>query len=107
MLTGQPFMQQQQQQLAVQQTGFLIPQQTAMPQQQPNPFGNFLAPQPTGHRPFSSYLPNQATGFPQMNGSLQAPQQQLLQPQTTGSNPFRQSMLVPQSTGMQLFGGNM
>ena len=42
-----------------------------------------------------------------MNGSLQAPQQQLLQPQTTGSNPFRQSMLVPQSTGMQLFGANM
>ncbi|KAJ3516945.1 hypothetical protein NLJ89_g814 [Agrocybe chaxingu] len=103
MMTGQPFVQSQP-------NGFIMPQQTAMPQ--PNPFGNFLTPQvpqQTGHRPFSSYLPPQATGFPSQAQSqappipsLQPPQ--FLQPQATGANPFRQSMLLPQSTGMQLFG---
>ncbi|KDR80609.1 hypothetical protein GALMADRAFT_60535 [Galerina marginata CBS 339.88] len=106
MATGQPFMQHTQ--IAVQPTGFIVPQPTAMPQQtvmpqQPNPFGNFLtaqAPQQTGHRPFSSYLQPQATSF------VQQPQQTgFLQPQATGANPFRQSMLVPQTTGMALFGG--
>ncbi|PPQ62861.1 hypothetical protein CVT24_006259 [Panaeolus cyanescens] len=99
-MTGNPGLLQQQPQIAVQPTGFLAPQHTMMPQQQPNPFGNFLAPQPTGHRPFSSYLPQQATGFMQP-----PPQSGLLQPQATGVNPFRQSMLVPQTTGMALFGG--
>ncbi|KAF9531706.1 ANTH domain-containing protein [Crepidotus variabilis] len=110
---GQPFA------LSAQQTGFLVPQMTAMPGQgQPNPFGGFLTAQPTaqpGHRPFSSYLPQQASGMGNgmMNmgagGGLQVPGGggQFLQPQTTGApNPFRQSMLVPQTTGMQLFGVN-
>ena len=108
----------QQPQVSAQPTGFLVAQQTAMPQ--PNPFGNFLtpqAPQQTGHRPFSTYLPQQPIGFmqqPQATGFVQPhaagftprPQQGgLLQPQATGFNPFRQSMLVPQTTGMALFGG--
>lgn len=97
---------QQAPQIAFQPTGFVVPQQTAMPQQ-PNPFGNFLSPQvqvpqQTGHRPFSSYLQPQATGFSQP--SLQQPQQTgFLQSHATGVNPFRQSMLVPQTTGMALF----
>ncbi|KAF5316431.1 hypothetical protein D9619_006328 [Psilocybe cf. subviscida] len=185
MATGQPFMQQGQ--LMAQPTGFLMPQNTVVPMQQSNPFGSFLgapvAAQPTGHRPFSSYLPvqqqqPQMTGFPQQQQQPQPtgfgqqqpqqsgltqqqqtqqiglspqqpqqtgfPQQQqqpqqgfmqqqpqqtgfsqqqsqhtgfpqqhlqqqqtgFLRPQTTGGpNPFRQSMLVPQSTGMALFGG--
>ncbi|TRM60781.1 ANTH domain-containing protein [Schizophyllum amplum] len=53
-----------------QQTGFMMSQQTGM-----NPFGlqpqQQLQPQPTGHRPFSSFLPeSQMNGFNpgQMNG---------------------------------------
>ena len=100
MANGQSY---QQPQIASQHTGFIVPQQTAVPQ--PNAFGNF---QPQ-HRPFSSYLVSQPTGFQQLqsqqtSGFLQSPQQTFLQPQPTGSNPFRQSMLVPQSTGMALFG---
>ncbi|KAF8909303.1 ANTH domain-containing protein [Gymnopilus junonius] len=98
MASGQPFLQQQPA-IAVQPTGFLMPQQTAVP----NPFGQFLspqAPQPTGHRPFSAYLQVQPTGM------VQQPQQTgFLQSQATGMNPFRQSMLFPHTTGMALFGG--
>ena len=116
MPNGQPLIHQPQ--VSAQPTGFLAAQQTAMPQ--PNPFGNFLtpqAPQQTGHRPFSTYLPQQPTGFiqqpqatgfnqPQAAGFTPRPQQGgLLQPQATGFNPFRQSMLMPQTTGMALFGG--
>ncbi|KAL0067241.1 hypothetical protein AAF712_005811 [Marasmius tenuissimus] len=96
MATGQPFAMQPQP------TGFMMPQQTAF-QGAPNPFGmqqqqqQQLQAQPTGHRPFSSFIPQ--------NDTLQPPQQTgFLQPQATGSNPFRQSMLMPQSTGMALFG---
>ncbi|TFK39925.1 ANTH domain-containing protein [Crucibulum laeve] len=133
MTTSQPFAVQ----VAPQQTGFLMPQQTAF--QAPNPF-NLIAqqqqqmqPQPTGHRPFSSFIQPQQTAFQQQpqqsfqqpqqtgiqqqqpqQGFQQQPQQNsflrpqptgFLQPQATGSNPFRQSMLMPQSTGMALFGG--
>ncbi|KII87482.1 hypothetical protein PLICRDRAFT_43127 [Plicaturopsis crispa FD-325 SS-3] len=125
-MTGaQPFMMPQMQ---PQQTGFMMPQQTAFqppPQQQqqqqqqqpPNPFG--LQPpqqqqqsQPQ-HRPFSSFLQPQNTGFmqpqstgfmqPQSTGFMQQQPTGLLQPQATGSNPFRQSTLFPQSTGMAAF----
>ncbi|KAL0565645.1 hypothetical protein V5O48_016373, partial [Marasmius crinis-equi] len=94
MATGQPFAMQPQA------TGFLMPQQTAF-QQAPNPFGlqpqQQLQAQPTGHRPFSAFVPqNHTLEIPQQTGFLQA--------QPTGSNPFRQSMLMPQSTGMALFG---
>ncbi|KAF9078216.1 ANTH domain-containing protein [Rhodocollybia butyracea] len=102
-----------QQQMQVQPTGFLAPQQTSS-QSAPNPFGMMqpqtqqqsqppshlrVQPQTTGHRPFSSYLMQQPTGMlgnPQMQGGLQ--------PQATGANPFRQSMLMPQTTGMMMFG---
>ncbi|KAF9499345.1 ANTH-domain-containing protein [Pleurotus eryngii] len=91
-------------------------------------------PTSPGHRPFSSYIQTQQTGFFQTTNSPavpsfpsmgQQPQQQMgqqpqqqqpfmaqqqpqptgfLQPQATGSNPFRQSMIAPQTTGMALFG---
>lgn len=103
----------QQPQIALQPTGFIVPQQTAVPQP-PNPFGNFLGKQPQQqftHQPFSSYLMSQQTGFqqlqpPQTSGFPQLPQQTFLQPQATGSNPFRQTIFVPQSTGMALFGAS-
>lgn len=75
-------------QLQAQPTGFILPQQTAMPMNT-NPFG-LQAGQPQPQPTFQSFLAPQQTGF--------------LQPQMTGSNPFRQSTLFPQSTGMP-FGG--
>lgn len=137
MMTGQPFGQAPQ--ISIQNTGFLVPQQTAFQTPAaPNPFNAMLGAQqqqqqPTGHQPFSAFLPTQATGMqqPQMTGFPQQPQFQqtqpqqtgflqpqpqqqqtnflqptqtgFLQPQATGSNPFRQSMLMPQSTGTALF----
>ncbi|KAF9466040.1 ANTH domain-containing protein [Collybia nuda] len=91
MMTGQPFM------VPPQQVGFLHPQQTTFQIPPSNPFG--LVPQQTGHRPFSTFLPSQQ--------NQQTPQQTgFLQPQTTGANPFRQSMMFPQTTGMALFAAN-
>ncbi|KAJ8495817.1 hypothetical protein ONZ45_g12685 [Pleurotus djamor] len=111
MMTGQPFGNQPTMQS--QPTGF--PQSFSM--NSTNPFGlvasQSLQPQPTatpaapGHRPFSSYIQPQATSFMQSQPPFPAFQPQptgFLQPQATGSNPFRQSMLVPQTTGMALFG---
>ncbi|TFK85793.1 hypothetical protein K466DRAFT_177127 [Polyporus arcularius HHB13444] len=80
---GQPQMQGQP-------TGFIMPQQTAMPLGATNPFG--LQAQPQQQQQFQPFLAPQQTGF--------------LQPQTTGSNPFRQSTLFPQATGMP-FGGQI
>ncbi|KAG9223666.1 hypothetical protein CCMSSC00406_0008549 [Pleurotus cornucopiae] len=155
MVTGQPFSMQPSLSLPGQPTGF---QSSPSIQIQPtsfqtfssnpgNPFGivasQSLQPQPAatptspGHRPFSSYIQTQQTGFfqttnspavPSFSSSMgqqqsqlqmgQQPQQQqqpfmaqqqpqptgFLQPQATGSNPFRQSMIAPQTTGMALFG---
>ncbi|TFK26225.1 ANTH-domain-containing protein [Coprinopsis marcescibilis] len=103
MLTGQPTFN-----TAIpvinQPTGFLISQHTATPA---NPFNAFLTTQQTQQppRPFSAFIPQQQTGFlPQPQGPFATPQQiGFLQPQATGGNPFRQSMLVPQTTGMALF----
>ncbi|KAG7443554.1 ANTH-domain-containing protein, partial [Guyanagaster necrorhizus] len=100
-MTAQPFMQAPQQ-MQLQPTGF------PMGGPAPNPFGLAtptprLQLQPTGHRPFSSFLPQQPTGYPQLSPQVQQPQS-LLQQQSTGANPFRQSMLLPQTTGMTLFG---
>lgn len=79
MMNSQPFaIPQIQQPMQMQQTGFLMPQHTAMPT---NPFGQQIQQQG-----FGGMLQPQATG--------------MLVPQATGSNPFRQSMLLPQSTGM-------
>lgn len=89
MISGQPFAIPQ---ITTQPTGFLMPQHTAMPNAT-NPFGI-----PGQQQPLSA--PGQP--FPPF---LTAPDQQnFLRPQPTGPNPFRQSMLVPQSTGMALFG---
>ena len=80
----------QQPQLQAQPTGFLMPQQTAMPMGSTNPFGlQVQQQQPT----FQPFLAPQQTGF--------------LQPQMTGANPFRQSTLFPQATGMPFGGQNM
>ncbi|KAF9446195.1 ANTH-domain-containing protein [Macrolepiota fuliginosa MF-IS2] len=89
MMTGQPFVVPQ---INTQPTGFLMPQHTVMPNAA-NPFG-IPRQQPAtapGPRPFSTFVPS-------------PDQQNFLQPQATGVNPFRQSMLVPQTTGMALFG---
>lgn len=80
-------------QLQMQPTGFHQPflpgQQAFQPLQ-----SHQHAPQ---HRPFSTFLQPQATGFqPAVTGGF-------LQPQATGVNPFRQSMLLPQGTGMTAF----
>ncbi|TBU30487.1 ANTH-domain-containing protein [Dichomitus squalens] len=77
-------------QLAAQPTGFLIPQQTAMPMGGTNPFGLQAQQQQQPQQPFQPFLAPQQTGF--------------LQPQMTGANPFRQSMLFPHTTGTP-FGG--
>ncbi|KAL1712480.1 ANTH domain-containing protein [Schizophyllum commune] len=164
-----PFVQRQITGMPMQQPG-MMPQQTGMPMQQPfvapqqtgfNPFGmqqqqqpqqQLLQPQATGHRPFSSFLPDshsqpqfnglnsgmngmtgsasmgampqqpQMTGMPslQVNGSFPNGQQlsntagvqlpqfpgttlraNALTPQMTGSNPFRASSVLPQTTGFQ------
>ncbi|KAF8817472.1 ANTH-domain-containing protein [Phlegmacium glaucopus] len=100
MANGQNY---QQPQVTMQPTGFIVPQQTAVPQP-PNPFGIFLGQQQQqqqpAHRPFSSYLMSQPTGpqQPQTSGFPQSSQ--------PGGNPFRQTILVPQSTGMALFGAS-
>ncbi|EIW79092.1 ANTH-domain-containing protein [Coniophora puteana RWD-64-598 SS2] len=103
--TGAPFIPQQ--------TGFapqVMHQATGFPGGQPfqqSQFNAFSTPQlrpqaadQPQHRPFSSFVPSQPTGFqgtPQMGG--QGP----LVPQTTGGNPFRQTVLMPQMTGMAAF----
>jgi hypothetical protein len=81
---------QMQMQMQPQPTGIIIPQPTALPMlQQPrspsNPFNAQLAPN---------------------NAFLQAqPTAAFLQPQVTGVNPFRQSMMFPQMTGAGPFFG--
>lgn len=88
MMTGafpqQPFGLQQ----VPQPTGFIQPQYTAMPGAFPQAANAFVTV--PSHPSFQSFLQPQATGF--------------LQPQATGANPFRQSMLMPQLTGMAAFG---
>jgi hypothetical protein len=79
--------------MQVQQTGFIIPQNTQFQTvQQPhsahNPFGQFQLQQPP------MLLQPQPTPFG------------LIQPQTTGANPFRQSMMPPQMTGPFPFGSS-
>ncbi|KAF9244681.1 ANTH domain-containing protein [Melanogaster broomeanus] len=94
-------------QVQVQPTGFPTSQlfQTTPSSQPAQPFQfsqtNTIGVQPhqqaTQHRPFSAFLPPQATGLQPGPGAG------FLQPQATGVNPFRQSMLMPQTTGMAAF----
>lgn len=93
-------------QVQMQSTGFppSLPFQFAQPFQptQPLPLSqvnNFAieSPQAPQHRPFSTFVPQQATGLPS------GPTTGFLQPQPTGANPFRQSVLVPQATGIPAF----
>lgn len=121
-------------QVIPQQTGFMMPQQTVI-QQPPNPFNNLLGapqPQPTGHRPFSSFLQplqqQQQPGFllqpqqtefpqqPQQTGFPQPPQQTAFLQQQTGfpQQPQigflrqpQQRLLLPQSTGANPFRQSM
>ncbi|KAH8832903.1 ANTH-domain-containing protein [Flagelloscypha sp. PMI_526] len=101
MMTGQPFMQQP--------VGFPgMVQQPVLAA--PNPFSQLqasqsLQPQPTGHRPFSTFVPQQPTGMFASQSMQNPPATNMLQPQPTGSNPFRQSVLMPMSTGMPGMGG--
>lgn len=96
--------------MAPQSTGFIQPQQQSafiQPQQT-----GYMAPQPQQQSPF---IQPQSTGFLQPNPTSQPAQQQNafgsmgtgssstgmqpMMPQATGPNPFRQTMLFPQSTG--------
>ncbi|KAG1723828.1 ANTH domain-containing protein [Suillus paluster] len=76
------------------------PQATAFPQSfqsvQPNAFGMQPPPSQHQHRPFSTFLQPQATGFAMPQGAG------FLQPQATGANPFRQSMML-QGSGTPVF----
>lgn len=70
-----------------------FPMQTSpFPSQQPSPF----QPQATG----APFLQPQQTAMPNFFNSQQTG---MLQPQQTGANPFRQSMLLPQMTGPASF----
>ncbi|KAH7922316.1 ANTH-domain-containing protein [Leucogyrophana mollusca] len=82
-------------QLQAQSTGFPGLQSFQSPQ--PNAFGLQPPQSQPQHRPFSTFLQSQATGFPPPQATG------FLQPQATGANPFRQSVLLPQGTGMPQF----
>lgn len=91
-------------QTQIQPDGFLVPQQAAVQQPHPNPFSRYPPQQEQpSHRPFSSFMKPQATGFmqPQPVGGA------FLQPQAAAPNPFRQSMMFPQFTGMGSLGSRM
>ncbi|EGN96722.1 hypothetical protein SERLA73DRAFT_75595 [Serpula lacrymans var. lacrymans S7.3] len=95
-LGTQPFGMQNQ--MHPQATGFPVMQQPF--QNHSDSFG-FQGPQQSiqqsQHRPFSSFLQSQVTGLP----PVQSPA--FLQPQATGVNPFRQSIMLPQTTGIPPF----
>ncbi|EJD43849.1 ANTH-domain-containing protein [Auricularia subglabra TFB-10046 SS5] len=87
-------------------TGFpsaapFVPQATGMPVQSGSPFpmqsASPFQPQATG----MPFVQPQQTAMPSfLNTQPQMPMQPgFLQPQQTGANPFRQSMLLPQMTG--------
>jgi hypothetical protein len=74
------------------------PQATGFPAQpfqsaQPNVFGLQPPSSQPQHRPFSTFLQPQPTGFAITQGTG------FVQPQPTGVNPFRQSMMLMQATG--------
>ncbi|KAG2141245.1 ANTH domain-containing protein [Suillus clintonianus] len=82
--------------------GQIQPQATAFSSQsfqsvQPNSFGQQPSSSQHQHRPFSTFLQPQATGFAMPQGAG------FLQPQATGANPFRQSMMLLQGTGTPAF----
>lgn len=94
-------------QAQIQPTGFPpLPFQFTQPSQPTQPLLSSQAnsftiqsQQAPQHRPFSTFVPQQATG-------LQfGPSPGFLQPQPTGANPFRQSMLIPQASGMPALNG--
>ncbi|KAH9839938.1 ANTH-domain-containing protein [Rhodofomes roseus] len=98
-----PFAQQQMQMM----TGappFGGAQPFGQPQMQPQPTG-FIMPQYTSTNPFGM-LQQQQQQPPQQQPApfLQPQHTSFLQPQATGVNPFRQSMMLPQMTGMAAFG---
>ena len=84
-------------QVQMQPTGFPQAFQPTQPFQASQPFQATLSPHAPQHRPFSAFLQQQATGFQPTFGAG------MLQPQPTAVNPFRQSMLLPQATGMAAF----
>lgn len=90
----QPFSQQAPPQMQMQPTGFIQPQQTAFQ----------ITAQPTGTNPFGMQMMQQQQPQQQAQPNFLRPQATgFLQPQMTGANPFRQSMLMAQSTGLPLF----
>lgn len=82
-------------QFQMQPTGFVVSQPFQPGQRAFQPSQSLQ--QSPQHRPFSTFLQSQPTGFqPAVTGGF-------LQPQATGVNPFRQSMLLPQATGATAF----
>jgi len=88
-----------------QQTGFVMPQQTAFPQSPYNPFGQHLQPQITA-MPFMQPQPTAAPMMPQMTGINPFRQNALngmngIQPQATGfgPSPFGPSPTTPSTFG--------
>lgn len=116
--TGMPF---QQNGFAPQPTGFASNSPYQQQQQQQQPTGGFMQQQPQAMQPnltdagFGGYTPqagfqsNSLASIPQdsvasfpSTSPIQNAQPQSLQPMQTGmTNPFRQSMLMAQQTGMQ------
>ncbi|KAF8329537.1 ANTH domain-containing protein [Cantharellus anzutake] len=95
-----------------------VQRQLSLPSQMTGlPFGGgpttIAQPQPTGlsqpyvqGQPFGPMINISPAGMPQPSDFLQpVSQPNFLRPQTTGSNPFRQSMLLPHNTGVPGFGG--
>lgn len=83
---------------------FGMTQAFAQPQMQAQPTG-FIMPQHTSTNPFGLMQQQQQQQPPQQPAPFLQPQHTaFLQPQATGVNPFRQSMLLPQMTGMAAFG---
>ena len=86
-------------------TGFPGPSPFLQPQVPGvNPASAFIAPQQQPQQ--NTFLSPQPRVQPQTTGFLQPQPATFLQPQpqTTGFNPFRQSMLLPQTTGLPSFG---
>lgn len=84
-----------------QSTGFPSPNPFSLPQAPGfNPASAFISPQQPQQNAFLSPQPRIQ---PQTTGFLQPQPTGFLTPQATSSNPFRQSMFLPQATGLPNF----
>ncbi|EIN09626.1 ANTH-domain-containing protein [Punctularia strigosozonata HHB-11173 SS5] len=87
-----------------QQPQLQVPQQQSSPFQQPQQQQQLQTPQQASS-PFGQLQP-QPTGAFNLGAGLGGASGGLLQSQATGANPFRASMLMPQTTGFPAFGAS-